>query len=272
MKLIVFIFVLFIGLSASAQSYRDLTDKAIESIEKDSFALAEDLLVQAMRLEPSNPHNAMLFSNLGLVQRRLGRYEDALQSYTYALNIAPKAVPILLDRAALYMEKGMTDRAYIDYCEALDVDKVNKEALLMRAYIYVIRRDYKTARMDYDRLLEIDPQSYSGRLGLATLDQKEGKLGEALELINKLLIENQEDATLYVARADVEREMGHIELALVDLDNAVRLSPSMVDAYLLRGDIYLIQKKKTLARSDFEKAISLGIPQADLYEKLKLCR
>ena len=218
-------------MTVSAQTYRELSEKAIDCIERDSLAQAEDLLVQAMKLEPSNPHNALLFSNLGLVQRRLGRYDDALQSYTYALNIAPNAVPILLDRAAIYMEKGMTDRAFLDYSEALEADKGNKEALLMRAYIYTVRRDYKAARLDYDRLLELDSKSYAGRLGLATLEQKEGKFREALELVNKLLVENPDDATLYVARADIEREMEHLELALVDLEEAIRLS-SVIDGCL----------------------------------------
>ena len=107
---------------------------------------------------------------------------------------------------------------------------------------------------------------------MATLEQKEGKFREALEVINKLLVENPDDATLYVARADVEREMEHVELALVDLEQAIRLSPSLIDAYLLRGDIYLLQKKKGLAKTDFEKAISLGVPQSDLYERLKQCK
>ena len=265
-SIFVFSLLFFSSLTVSAQTYRELSEKAIDCIERDSLAQAEDLLVQAMKLEPSNPHNALLFSNLGLVQRRLGRYDDALQSYTYALNIAPNAVPILLDRAAIYMEKGMTDRAFLDYSEALESDKGNKEALLMRAYIY------KAARLDYDRLLELDSKSYAGRLGLATLEQKEGKFREALELVNKLLVENPDDATLYVARADIEREMEHLELALVDLEEAIRLSSSLMDAYLLRGDIYLLQKRKALAKADYEKAISLGVPPSDLYEKLKQCK
>ena len=53
-----------------------------------------------------------------------------------------------------------------------------------------------------------------------------------------------EDATLYIARADVEREMKHEDLALVDLEEAIRLKPSSADAYLLRGNIYLTQKRK----------------------------
>lgn len=191
------------------------------------------------------PHNALLFSNLGLVQRKLGRYNDAVESYTYALNIAPLAVPILLNRAAIYLEQGMQDKAYVDYCQVMDVDKKNTEALLMRAYIYMLRRDYKGARLDYQRLLEIDPKNYNGRLGLATLEQKEGKFRESLDLLNQLLVEFPEDAVLYVARADVERDMKHEDLALVDLDEAIRLAPNSVDAYLLRG--YLSGPEKEVA-------------------------
>ena len=48
----------------------------------------------------------------------------------------------------------------------------------------------------------IRDRSYSGRLGLATLEQKEGKFREALEILNKMLAATPEDATLYIARAD----------------------------------------------------------------------
>ena len=240
----------------SAQTYQQLSEKAIECIEKDSFHRAEELLLQALKLEPKNAKNALLFSNLGLVQRRLGEYDKALESYSFALNFAPLAVPILLDRAAIYMETGRTDRAYTDYCRVLDEDKQNKEA----------------SRIDYNRLLELDPQSYSGRLGLATLEQKEEKFRESLDILNKMIVETPEDATLYVARADVEREMKHEDLALVDLEEAIRLNASLADAYLLRGNIYLMQKKKALANADFEKAISLGVPPADLHEQLQQCK
>ena len=52
-------------------------------------------------------------------------------------------------------------------------------------------------------------------LGLATLEQKEEKFRESLDILNKMIVETPEDATLYVARADVEREMKHEDLAPV---------------------------------------------------------
>ena len=69
-----------------AQTYQQLSERAIECIEKDSLPQAEELLLQALKLEPKNAKNALLFSNLGLVQRRLGEFDKALESYSFALN------------------------------------------------------------------------------------------------------------------------------------------------------------------------------------------
>lgn len=257
---------------ASAQSYNELSEKALSLIETGDLEQAEKLFRQALKQEPANPHNALLFSNLGTVQRRIGKYDEAVESYTFALNIAPRAVPILLNRATVYMELGKTDRAYVDYCQVLDGDRLNVEALSMRAYIYVVRRDYKAARVDYNRLLEIEPANYNARLGLVTLNQKEKKFSEAIDIIGKLLVEYPQDAALYVARADVEMDMEHVDLALIDLEEAIRLAPDSPDAFLLRGELYLSQKKKVLAKQDFEKAIQLGVPQSDLFQQMQQCR
>ena len=58
--------------------------------------------------------------------------------------------------------------------------------------------------------------------------------------------------------------MQHVDLAMIDLEEALKLNPSQTEAYLMRGQMYLSQKKKNLAKQDFEKAMSLGVPQADL--------
>ena len=121
---IILILFLSFPVALCAQTYQQLSEKAIEYIEMDSLSKAEELLLQALKLEPKNAKNAMLFSNLGLVQRRLGEYDKALESYSFALNFAPLAVPILLDRAAINLEMGNTDRAYTDYCQVLDEESI----------------------------------------------------------------------------------------------------------------------------------------------------
>lgn len=271
-----------IGVSPTfSQIYEKLSERAATATEQDSLTQAEGYIRQALKLEPANPHNALLFSNLGIIQQRRQQYEQALESYTLALNIAPRAVPVLLNRAALYLELGKEDLARIDYSLVLDMDKDNQEALLMRAYAYMQQRNYKSARADYEHLLKIVPQSYNGRLGLAMLEQKEKKYEAALSILNSMLARKEvssavltasQTAVLYTARAGIEKDMEHTDLAMVDLEEAIRLDSSQPEAYLMRGQLYLSQKKKELAKRDFEKAASLGIPQADVRELLLQCK
>ncbi len=267
-------------LPVCSQTYQELCDRAVTYTEQDSLPQAEAYIRRALKLDPANPHNALLFSNLGTIQRRQREYEQALESYGFALNIAPRAVPILLNRAAVYMELGRNNLAQADYSLALDLEKNNEEALLMRAYIYMQQRDYSMAKADYERLLKVNPASYNGRLGLVTLMQKEGKYEEALRLLGSMItaggeaaqLSASQRAMLYVARAGIEKDLQHIDMALIDLEEAIRLDSLQPEIYLMRGEIYLAQKKKDLAKRDFEKAVSLGVPQAELRELLKQCK
>ena len=243
-----------------AQTYDQLAARAVEAAERDSLELSEKLFEEALKLEPANMRNSMLFSNLGTVQHRLGKIDKAIESYTLGLNLAPYSVTILL--------KNLYEKAYLDYCNVIDIDRKNQEALLYRAYIYMQRRDYKEARIDYNTLLQEEPKNKMGRLGMALLNQKELKFREALEEFNCMITDYPNDASLLKARANLEIEMNTPDLALLDLESAAKLSPKDAEIYVMCGEIYLSQKKRE-AYVAFEKAIELGVPRPELQDKLK---
>ena len=278
--LITLLFALCLATSAMAQSYTELFERSAAALEQDSLTQAEGLIRQALKLDPANEHNALLLSNLGWLQRRQHRYEEALDSYTYALNFAPLAASILMDRATLLMEMGREARARVDYSLVLDLEPHNQEALLMRAYIHQRERNYKEARADYDTLLSVAPRHFQGRLGLATLCQKEQKYESALLLLNTLIEEERLAATpeanrlalLYLAKAHVEWEQGWAEPALADLDASMEASAQLSEAYLLRGQILLSQGKKRPAKNCFLRARELGVTDAELREWMQQCK
>ena len=237
-QIVCYLMLLCACMQLQAQTYDELITCALDAAKNDSLTKSEILFKQALKMDPANMRNALLFTNLGTVQRRLGKIDDAIDSYTLSLNITPYSVVTLLNRASLYLEKNLFDRAYVDYCNVIDIDKTNKEALLFRAYIYMQRRDYKGARIDYNTLLQE-------------------------------VSDNPRDVSYLKARATLAVEMNTPDLALLDLEEAAKLAPDDAEIYVMCGEIYLSQKKKREAYVAFEKAIELGVPRPELQDKLK---
>lgn len=84
-----------------------------------------------------NMCNVLLFINLGMVQWRLGKIDDVIDLYMLFLNIILYFVVILFNCVLFYLEKNLFDRVYVDYCNVIDIDKINKEVLFFWVYIYM---------------------------------------------------------------------------------------------------------------------------------------
>lgn len=256
-------------LQLSAQTYDELITRAMDAVEKDSLYQAEVFFKKALKLEPANMRNALLFSNLGTIQRRMGKNKEALESYSLALNLTPYSVTMLLNRASLYLDMDYLDKAYLDYCTVIDLDAKNQEALQFRAYIYMRRRQYQEAKNDYQSLLEVIPDDKTARIGIAMVNQKMLRYRDSLEEFNRLIVDYPKDASLLKARAELEVDMSSLEMALLDLESAAKLTPDDADIYVMCGEIYLAQGRKREAYRAFEKAIELGVPRPLLQDKLK---
>ena len=253
----------------SAQTYDELITRAMNAVESDSLYQAETWFKKALQLEPANMRNALLFSNLGTIQRRMGKNKEALESYSLALNLTPYSITMLLNRASLYLDMDYLDKAYVDYCNVIDLDAKNQEALGFRAYIYMRRRQYQDARNDYQKLLEVVPGDKTARIGMAMVNQKLQRYRESLEEFNRLIVDYPKDVSLLKARAELEVEMNTLELALLDLESAVKMAPNDAEIYVMCGDIYMAQGRNREAYVAYEKAVELGVPRPELQDRLK---
>ena len=105
MKILAILAALFLSIGyGHAQTYEKFVEKSFDFLDKNDLVSAEESLRAAMRLEPGNPNNYALLMNLGTIQRRQGKLEDALLSYTAALSRHPNNEAILENRAGLYTE------------------------------------------------------------------------------------------------------------------------------------------------------------------------
>ena len=272
--LVLFIFTFHFSFldSAQAQTYDEWVERGIQAAEQDSLVEAERCFKQALKLQPNDIHNALLYANLAKVQAAQGQSMKAIETYGLALNLTPLNVPILKARGDLYFQLGNYKKAAIDYGNILDVDAKNVEALQGCAYIYQQRKDYLKAKECYERLLSIEPENYTALLGVCILFQNAGKPQEALTRLSVLIDKYPMRAELYSVRAEIEAEEKQLELAIVDLDKAIELEPDNQNMILTRAYIHLGLKNHRQAKHDFERAIQLGVPRSQLKQELKECK
>lgn len=259
-------------LPLSAQSQSEWIEKGYAYAAQDSLAQAETCFIEAIKASSTNEQSAMLYSNLGTIQRRRGKIREAIEAYTQALDRSPLATPILMERATAYLALGNDDKAYTDLCNVLDKDATHIEALYYRAFIYTNRREYSSARADYKRLLTADPFHERGLFGLALLDQREGRLQAAERQLSQLIDRYPDNATYWQARANILTEQKLYDLALIDLETAATLQPTDANIYVSRAELHLKMKHRTAARNNLDHAVTLGFPRAALSELYEQCK
>lgn len=224
-----------------------------------------------MREEPGNPANFALLCNLGTIQRRQGKKQEAIISYTAALSRHPKSVTILENRASLYTELGEIDKAINDYNALLIVDPEHQESLYARGLLYLAQKKYAAAEGDFDKILQLNEKSVLARMGYAILEKTRGNYDESERIYNFLIDKMPRDWILYEGRADLYFLMGKNARAMNDINRIFVESTPSASLYILRGKVKLAQFEKESAKKDFLKAQEMGYDQTIVDELLRMC-
>ena len=259
--LAIFLFFTVVTQSLYSQTFDEWVDLSFKCLDESDLPAAEAALVSAMRQEPSNPLNTMLLTNLGTIQRRQGKYKEALNSYNAAMGIAPESIVLLSARAELFSEMNQPEKALIDYTTILRINEHNEEARYKRGLLYLQMKNYGLAQADFEEILEINPKTYYGRAGIASLYKLRGEYDES-ERIYIYLLENFPDLVdLYAGRSELYILMNRPGRAMSDIDKAIRLqgeeNPNPY-LYIIRSRVKELQFEKKGAEEDRAKAAKLG--------------
>ena len=249
------------GNFVSAQKDIDWLSLSFDYLKENRLDSAEIALKTFLKKEPDNPINPFLLNNLGTIQRRLGKRDEALMSYTAALGEFPKQPVFLEARASLFAETGQAQNAILDYSTLLEVTPNDEEALYQRGLLYLQIKNTDFAEADFKRILEINPNSLYARRGFASLAMFRGDYDNAEKIYNYLLDKEPKDYNLYAGKAELYILMKRPGKALSNIDQAIRLAGDKTPnpyLYVIRYRTKLMLHEKESALEDWEKAISLG--------------
>ena len=266
------LFCLFANALFAQVSYEEWVSKSFDCLDKEDLIGGEACLREAMTLEPANPLNFALLSNLGTLQRRQGKRQDALMSYSAALSQQPQNVALLSNRASLYAEMGESAKAMSDYNALLMLEPQLQEALYARGLLFLQQRNFVSAEEDFDRLLSLNDNSVQARMGFALMEKLRGNYAESERIYSYLLSEMPKYWRLYADRAELYFLMGKNARAMDDISKVFLEDEPTADLYVLRGKIKLAQYERERAIVDFEKAKEMGYSASIIEELLKMTK
>lgn len=256
----------------SISTYEEWITASFDALDENNNAQAEQCLKNAMKLEPANPQNGLLFVNLGTIQRNQQKYKDAEISYTCAISLLEENTVAFSTRASLYAEMEEYQKAIDDYSVIIGRNPENEDALYERALCRLMNNDTVGARFDLETIDKFNPKSAKSRLGMAMVYKAMGENAMAVELYDALIKANPNSWSLFRDRAEVYFFSKRLGAALIDIDKSISMNGKDPLSYFLRAKIRWAKGDREYARRDLNRAVELGLPQsaaADLVEKME---
>jgi len=180
------------------------------------------ILEKATRLDPENPHT---HNALGLAYRCAGLHQEALRSFSIAIDASPGYAPAYLNRGELFLENAKYELALRDFDWAIEQDPNDAAPVAKRGMALLAMRRYEDARDYFTRALELDPAHTGVHHGRALVFHQLGLFRQALSDLNSAIALRPNAAAYWRDRARVRERMGDRAGASGDRAAADQLSP-----------------------------------------------
>lgn len=251
---------------ASSPQYIALADSADNYMKRERWDAAEKTIIKALRLEPANFSNSLLFSNLGVAQTNLGKYDDALESFRLGLSIAPNSSTLHNNRARTLLYKGRKEEAFEDIIKSLEIDSIQEWPLQMKGLLLLEKDKLDEAKEIFLSLSHNFPYNDVAIAALGKIAEKEGDNETALKYYDEAL-RLADDPETRSWRILLKISMDRYSDASADIREGIEKYPENPFFYVWRGYLHRLNYRREEANADKKIAISKGAdPQfVDLY-------
>lgn len=240
-------------------AYERLIDSSFLYGNQGQYAEAEMCIRKALVAQPTHSLNAYLLNNLAGIQQLQGKYNEAILSYSAALERNQDEQTTRLNRARLYAATDQRKAAITDYSILIAQAPKNELYKYHRAMLYIWEGEYDLADLDLTAIIQNNNASLKARIGYALLETKRGHYTEAERLYDYLISKLPKAAEVYEGRARLYLLQGKRGFAIRDLEHAFELSTSNPTAalYRLKAEIATAMGEYKVAEEATKKAEEL---------------
>lgn len=193
-----------------------------------------------------NSNHSDAYANRAEAKYRNKLYTEALNDVNEAIKINPNFGSAFRTRAIINHKIGKVTEACAD---------LNKSFELLNVKQIKNNNDCNTWLKTNDLLLQVSSKQF------------ENKFQEEIDLLNKIIVLNPENAEYYAKKAFAEGKLKQFDKAILSFDKAMALDDKSYLVYLRRGEFKAELKDFKGAILDYDKSMSLKANDFYLYFK-----
>ena len=203
-----------------------LVKKADAAFNLKPYDLAIRTYSEALRMKPETITAAAIYSWRAGAYGKKGEFNKGMSDAREAIRLNPKYFNGYNERGIIYRRTGNPDQAISSFDTAILLNPNFARAYNNRGNAYADKGDYNQAIRDY---------------------------GEAIRRQDRTM-----QSDFYLNRAGTYQEIGALDKASADCDQAIRIDPTYATGYMRRGNLRFAKGDYRGAASDLEKATRLS--------------
>lgn len=217
---------------------------------------AERFYKACIEIDPNYDRAFFFLANLYDVN---GRYEDAISYYKKAMYLVPEDNMIYNNLGAIYENIKEYDKAMIMLDKAIELDETYFRPFFNKGVVYGKLGNTTKAIEYYQESIKKEPSYNNNYLNMSAIYIEEDALLDAVNILNKGINLAHDKAYLYYNRACIKMKLKNIDIALLDLENAIKLDPLLKE--YARDDIDFISVR------DDKRFLEITGEVDDIFEK-----
>ena len=223
----------------------------------------------------SSPNNAEIYSYVGGIYRRQGRWRDGVASFDRAQSLDPRNAQVALFAALNHLYMRDWPAAAACYIHKLEIDPEGMSARLGLAYLEVVRNGNPAAGR---KILQNIPAGLApdgavalARWDLAMLERDYATAEKILsDFPSEIIKATDSPKTFYqgrvaLARGDLESAQRYLAAATPSLEGGVRDNPDNPDLHAELGLLYAYMERKEDALREARRAVALCPESQDAF-------
>lgn len=188
----------------------------------------------ALKLSASSPE--VLIAKADVLQE-LNRFTEAIDTLDQILIGQPKHSAAWLQRGMAFQASGDLQSALQSFEKARQSNPTIAEHHLREGHVLLALNRNNEARGAFDRAVQIDDALFAGHLGRATAMLRLHNVVAASLSADKARQLQPEEARPYFILGVGQAELGHLEQALVQFDEALSRDPANAESLFAKGEV-----------------------------------